>query len=233
VYEQAIYLYIARHTIVEGKVEATIGLKSARRKLAFGIGKAGTPPSERIIYDKLRSLESKECVKVLSSERSGIRIVVPAEIPGLISVLSPAKHVPPEELDFFSVPENRTRILEREGWQCFYCLAKLDQNNHVIEHVVSRPEGDNSYKNVVAACRRCNNRKDSALAEVFGPSIARGSCPVTNLGFASRLWSDFAAVSSGPLCHETPNHQLQRTRSGGLRPPARAAELRRWASQNA
>ena len=26
-----------------------------------------------------------------------------------------------------------------------------------------------------------------------------------------------------------PNHQLQRTRSGGLRPPPRAAELRRWA----
>jgi len=26
-----------------------------------------------------------------------------------------------------------------------------------------------------------------------------------------------------------PNHQLQRTRSGGLRPLPRAAELRRWA----
>jgi hypothetical protein len=26
-----------------------------------------------------------------------------------------------------------------------------------------------------------------------------------------------------------PNHQLQRTRSSGLRPPTRSAELRRWA----
>lgn len=175
VYEQAIYLYIARHTIVEGKAEETIGFKSARKKLAFGIGKAGTAPSERIIYEKLRSLESKGCLKLLSSERSGtrVRILVPAEIPGLLPIASPAKHVPIEELDFFSVPENRKLIVEREGWRCFYCLAKLDQNNHVLEHVVSRPEGDNSYRNVVAACRRCNNRKDSALAEDFLRSLYR------------------------------------------------------------
>ena len=81
--------------------------------------------------------------------------------------------VPLEEIDFFTVPENRKLILEREDWQCFYCRAKLDENNHVLEHVVSRPEGDSSYRNVVAACRRCNNRKDSALAEDFLRSLYR------------------------------------------------------------
>jgi hypothetical protein len=175
VYEQAIYLYIARHTIAEGKREEAIGFKSARKKLAFGIGKAGTPPSEGIMYAKLRSLESKGCINILSSERSGtrVRIVLPAEIAGLIPVVTAAMPVPLEEIDFFTVPANRKLILEREGWQCFYCLAKLDENNHVLEHVVSRPEGDNSYRNVVAACRRCNNRKDSALAEDFLRSLYR------------------------------------------------------------
>ncbi|MBH2044147.1 MAG: HNH endonuclease [Comamonadaceae bacterium] len=71
------------------------------------------------------------------------------------------------------MPENRKLILEREEWRCFYCLAKLDENNHVIEHVVSRPEGDNSYRNVVAACRRCNNRKSALLVEDFLRSIYR------------------------------------------------------------
>ena len=66
-----------------------------------------------------------------------------------------------------------TLILEREEWRCFYCLAKLDENNHVIEHVVSRPEGDNSYRNVVAACRRCNNRKSALLAAEYLRSIYR------------------------------------------------------------
>lgn len=37
-YEQAIYLYVYRHSRLIGKDEIVIGLKSARRKLAFGIG---------------------------------------------------------------------------------------------------------------------------------------------------------------------------------------------------
>jgi len=169
VYEQAIYLYILRHTVVESKREELIAFKSARKRLAFGVGKAGTPPSEGIIYEKLRSLATKGCVELLSSERSGtrLRIVLPSEIAGLIPTVSTTTLPEFGKLDFFTVPENRKLILERERWQCFYCLAKLDENNHVIEHVISRPEGDNSFKNVVAACRRCNNRKSGMDASDF------------------------------------------------------------------
>lgn len=194
VYEQAIYLYIARQTLIEGKREDTIGFRSARRKLAFGIGKAGTPPSERVIYEKLRSLEAKGCIRVLSSERTGtrLRIILPEEISGLLPVATSATPVALDELDFFAVPENRTLILEREGRRCFYCLAKLDENNHVIEHVVSRPEGDSSYRNVVAACRRCNNKKNSMPAEDFVRSLYRdgilsGDELVVRLSFLERL----------------------------------------------
>jgi len=175
VYEQALYLYIARHTIAVGKREATIGFKSARKKMAFGVGKAGTAPSEGVIYEKLKSLESKGCIKVLSSERLGTRLTIfaPREIPGLVQVLRPEEPIDLEEIDFFGVPENRRLILEREENRCFYCLAKLDMNNYVIEHVVSRPTGHNSYRNVVAACRQCNNRKNSMLAEDYLRMIYR------------------------------------------------------------
>ncbi len=175
VYEQAIYLYVLRHTLIEGKREETIGFKSARKKLAFGIGKAGTAPSEHIVYEKLRTLESKGCIKVIGSERLGTRvqIVLPSEIPNLVPVATATAQVALEDLDFFAAPENRKLILEREEWHCFYCLAKLDENNHVIEHVVSRPEGDNSYRNVVGACRRCNNRKGDLSAEDFLRSLYR------------------------------------------------------------
>jgi hypothetical protein len=168
-YEQAIYLYILRHTVVESKREEVIGFKSARKKLAFGIGKAGTAPSEHVIYEKLRGLAAKGCIEILSSERGGtrLRVIVPNEIPGLIPIASTALAPALKDLDFFSVPDNRKLILEREEWRCFYCLAKLDENNHVIEHVVSRPEGDNSFRNIVAACRRCNNRKSEMPAADF------------------------------------------------------------------
>ena len=204
VYEQAIYLFIARQTIVEGKREETIGFKSARKKLAFGVGKAGTPPSEHTVYEKLRTLEAKGCISIVSSERSGtrIRIILPAEIPGLLPVASLATVVSLEQLDFFAVPENRHLILEREKWQCFYCFAKLDENNHVLEHVVSRPDGDNSYKNVVAACRRCNNRKNSSLAEDFLRSLYREGI-----------------LSGDDLGHRLA--ELLRLRAGELRPHVR------------
>jgi 5-methylcytosine-specific restriction endonuclease McrA len=166
VYEQAIYMYLVRQTHVEGKREAVVGFKSARKKLAFGVGKAGTAPSEHVIYEKVRSLEQKGCIKVTGSERAGTRIEVllPHEIPNVIPTENVLHALPLEEQDFFTSPDNRKLILEREQWKCFYCLAKLDENNHVIEHVQSRPEGDNSYRNVVAACRRCNNRKGAQLA---------------------------------------------------------------------
>ncbi len=60
VYEQALYLYIVRHTILLGLSETTIGFKSARKKMAFGIGSAGTPPSEGTIYEKFRSLNLRD-----------------------------------------------------------------------------------------------------------------------------------------------------------------------------
>lgn len=88
-------------------------------------------------------------------------------------------------------------ILKREEWTCFYCLAQLDENNHVIEHVVSRPQGDNSYRNVVAACRRCNNRKSALLAEDFLRSLYRSGI-LSGDEFAGRI-SLIAKLSAGEL----------------------------------
>ena len=175
VYEQAIYVFLLRQTHLEGKAEAVVGFKSARRKLGFGIGKANTPPSEHVVYEKLRSLEAKGCVAIVSSERAGtrLRVNLPSSIPGVLPAPTQSLAFDIESLDFFSVAENRALILARDEWRCFYCLAKLDENNHVLEHVVSRPEGDNSYRNLVAACRRCNNQKGSELAEDYVRSLYR------------------------------------------------------------
>lgn len=169
VYEQAIYLYIARHTIVVGTREAVIGFKSARKKMAFGIGTAGSAPSESTIYEKLRNLETKGAIRVLSSENTGTRlaIVLPLEIPGVVPTPQESVLLDIETVDFFSVPEYRRLILEREESKCFYCLAALNVSNHVVEHVISRPNGSNSYRNVVAACRQRNNRKSGAAAEDY------------------------------------------------------------------
>ena len=70
-------------------------------------------------------------------------------------------------MDFFNDEANSRLILKRENWHCFYCLCQLSESNYVIEHVQSRPDGDRSYKNVVAACRQCNNKKGPKSADDF------------------------------------------------------------------
>jgi hypothetical protein len=82
-------------------------------------------------------------------------------------------------------------------------LAKLDERNFVVEHVVSRPVGNNSYRNVVAASREVNNRKGSMSAE----------------GFLRKLFRD-GLLSMSEL--EERLAQLKRLQAGDLKPIAAA-----------
>jgi hypothetical protein len=166
-YEQAIYFYLFRHSRLIGLEEVTIGFKSARRRMACGIGEKGKPMSEGTAYVKLQSLQAKGCIVILDSTREGSKIALklPSEIPGMVVASAEVASPDMESEDFFEIEENRARILSREGNRCFYCLRELTKQNHVIEHVLSRPLGNNGYRNVVAACRECNNRKGSSTAE--------------------------------------------------------------------
>lgn len=169
IYEQAIYLYILRHSRLQEKEEITIGFKSARLKMAFGIGEKGKPISESVCYERLRSLELKGCLRRIGTERQGTRVhlYLPSEIQSVIPLEEPVLEIDIEDMDFFTDAENRTAILHTENHKCFYCCRVLNSTNHVIEHVVSRPEGNNSYRNLVVACIDCNNRKNKLPVEDF------------------------------------------------------------------
>lgn len=200
-YEQAIYLYVFRHGRMIGQDEVVLGFKSARSRMATGVGERGKPMAEKTCYEKLQSLQSKGCLQIVSVERSGsrIRLNLPGEIPGVIVKPAEPVVIGLEDMDFFATQENRNLILVREGHKCFYCLRTLNADNHVIEHVVSRPEGSNNYRNVVAACRQCNNRKGDALVEDFLRVLFREGF-LAEIEFQQRV-----------------NH-LQRLRLGDLRP---------------
>jgi HNH endonuclease len=205
-YEQAIYLYVFRHSRLQGRDDVLVGFKSARKEMAFGIGERGKPMSEGTCYEKLRSLEQKGCVRILASEHKGTRVEVklPAEIPGIVPVSEEGLAAKVEEEDFFTVSDNRTRIFLREGGRCFYCLRVIDSSTFVIEHVENRRTGGNGYRNVVAACRSCNNRKnDSTAAELLRQL------------YRSALLSEeeFAARTAA----------LQELSDGQLKPPRRSA----------
>ena len=166
-YQQAIYWYLLRHSRVEDLPRVKVGFKSARKKIARGVGKADTAMSEGTAYEKLRDLEGLGLVTIEAVEHRGtvVKVFLPQEVEWVrIARLGPGP-APAEPEDFFEIESNRQRVFRREGGRCFYCTRKVSKDTVVIEHVRSRPEGDNSGTNVVAACRTCNNRKGSRSAD--------------------------------------------------------------------
>jgi hypothetical protein len=173
-YEQVIYFYIFRHSRLVGKKEEVFSFKSARKRMACGTGAAGTPMSEGTAYRKLKSLEKKGCISiVITHAGQRIKLHLPNEIDNLITEEEITTQLSIEEMDFFNIPENRLMLLKREGHKCFYTLKDLDESNFVVEHVVSRPAGDNGYKNLVAASREANNKKGNNSAEDFLRRLSR------------------------------------------------------------
>ena len=175
VYEQAIFIYLLRHSYLEGSDSLVIGLKSTRKKMGFGAGDASRPMSESTITKKVQSLEEKGLIRKTGSGRSGTRLTVlkPTETSFFGEASQPPVQANIEEIDFFDDPVGREAILRREGSRCFYCFVSLDKDNYVMEHVVSRPAGDGSYTNIVAACRTCNNKKSNVSAEDFLRTLYR------------------------------------------------------------
>ena len=67
-------------------------------------------------------------------------------------------------------PLTRRAVFARDGWTCQYCGAPAEN----LDHVVPRSRGGaHAWDNVVAACRRCNSRKENRLIEDVGLRLAR------------------------------------------------------------
>jgi hypothetical protein len=167
VYEQAVYLYILRHSRLVGRPTVTVELKSARHKIARGLGQKGGPLAVRTCLEKIRSLDAKGCIRLVEEcdEAPGVQVLVPSEMPGVIGRGGRAAPPDLEEMDFFNVARNRRLILEREEARCFYCLKKINDSSAVFDHVARRSADDQGYRNIVASCRRCSNRKGESAGE--------------------------------------------------------------------
>ena len=154
-----------------------------------------------VVIDPDLSAERLRHVRAIRRRRLGEGGIRPDLFVDLVLVQGVVLAVPIdiEDLDFFDVQENRQLILEHETNHCFYCRRKLNERNYVIEHVQSRPAGNNSYRNVVAACRECNNRKNDSSVEDWLRTLYRE-------GFL------------GPAEFEERLSHLQRLREGLLKP---------------
>jgi 5-methylcytosine-specific restriction endonuclease McrA len=67
-------------------------------------------------------------------------------------------------------PLTRRAVFARDAWTCQYCGASAEN----LDHVVPRSRGGlHVWENVVAACRRCNTRKEDRTPSEAGFSLSR------------------------------------------------------------
>jgi 5-methylcytosine-specific restriction endonuclease McrA len=67
-------------------------------------------------------------------------------------------------------PLTRRAVFARDDWKCQYCASPAEN----LDHVMPRSKGgEHSWENVVAACRRCNSKKENRMAEDAGLRLAR------------------------------------------------------------
>ena len=69
-----------------------------------------------------------------------------------------------------TAPLTRRAVFARDDWTCQYCGAAAEN----LDHVVPKSKGGtHTWDNVVAACRRCNSRKENRPVHAAGLRLAR------------------------------------------------------------
>src|SRR3990170_4499022 len=64
----------------------------------------------------------------------------------------------------------RRAVFARDHWLCQYCGSGAEN----VDHVIPRSRGgEHVWDNVVAACRRCNSKKENRLPKEAGLRLAR------------------------------------------------------------
>jgi hypothetical protein len=167
-YEAAYYFFMFRHSILlDGTQYVRISTKKIRGIVASP--RPGTGTSEGQIRDCLAALVNKGAIRKESEpNREGTiyKVLIPEEIDSCRFAMKAkldmpvAQLNPLEEVDFYNVRENRSKIFERDGYVCQYCSKQLTRFTTTLDHIVPVSQGGtNSFENVTTACRECNSRK--------------------------------------------------------------------------
>lgn len=162
--DRVVYSHLFRHSRLEGKLR----LRFSIPWLARGVGLCGNS-----VRWAVRRLIARGVLRLVERSKAGhvVEVRLPEEIPAVAAGPSDPRPLCPnrtdhfEELDFLKHPSLRRAIHLRERGLCFYCRGRLTVRTRCIDHVVPLAElQDNSYRNLVSCCRKCNSQKSDLSA---------------------------------------------------------------------
>ena len=101
-------------------------------------------------------------------------------LPSIIKIKDYVKY------DNLSVDLNRRNLIERDNYICQYCGLK--NMPLTIDHIVPKARGGkDSWDNLVAACRSCNQKKGNKTPSDAGMSLRKKPKPPNRLHYFQRF----------------------------------------------
>lgn len=109
-------------------------------------------------------------------------------------------------------PLNNQALFARDGHLCMYCGGQFSPRGLSRDHIVPLSQGGNdSWKNVVSACKRCNNRKAGRTPERAGMELLAVPFVPTHAEYiylqGKRVLADQMEFLIAHFPHSSPLHQ--------------------------
>lgn len=172
-YEASLYIFFLRNSHIKNNLpEIRIGKRTISVELGQGI--MGDKISYQQISKMLKGLGEKGCIKIGDTNRDGTlyRIFLPEEISSVKEKL--AITTEPVEEDYFTDPEKRKELFERDKYTCFYCGEKVTPENSTLDHLVPQSkDGKHTKKNLKTSCLICNSIKSGKSYEEAAPYLLK------------------------------------------------------------
>jgi len=173
-YESSLYLYLLRNSFLRsGTSEIRIGKRTIAAE--FGKGARGERTSYAHVSEILQRLEKKGCIKVGDTDRLGTlyTVMLPKDIPLVAEKIASSMPTKAEE-DYFTNPDKRRELFERDKWICQYCGEKVSQQNATLDHFIPKSKGgDDSKDNLRTCCLLCNGIKSGKTYEEAAPFLLK------------------------------------------------------------
>lgn len=166
-YQRVLYYHLVVKTFAQDRSEVTLTIPD----IANAVG-----ASEFTARKAIRELSA---IGVVDAEQTRRGYKIAPKLPGKLDLPAADNNLAEAEvdielIDFFVGRKFLAPLMERENHKCFYCLSEISEENCELDHVVSQlGRGDNTYRNIVAACHRCNTRKQATDAADFVRSLFR------------------------------------------------------------
>lgn len=174
-YEASIYLYMFRNSFLK---DGTSQIQVGKRTIAGGFGKTsrGETPAYAQISKVLKKLEEKGCIRIGDANREGTfyEVILPKDIPLVANKMATFLNSNVEQ-DYFTDPDKRLELFEKDKWLCQYCGETVTPKNATLDHFIPQSKGGQSTKdNLRTCCFVCNSIKSGKTYEEAAPFLLKG-----------------------------------------------------------